>query len=230
MGNMGRRRCRPRSHPEPRSWTEQRTGCHGWCSNLICNQRLDQQRGFKAAQPCNPRNIEACSRPNDTRNPQSQTAIPFQEHYGAHTHRPNAYSIRQRQHLRHRPRHKPRDSQRDESIIINYSTQNIIIPSLLSRWRTKVKTAGTFESSARFRPSPLEGIALQGEHQLGLSPFPAPSSSNRISYFPPASARHPDILIVAEHHLHILAAPLAPAPKEPEPSTPLEKSAKSAEK
>jgi hypothetical protein len=117
----------------------------------------------------------------------------------------------------------PRDSKPDESIIVHYASQNVVIPSLLSHWRTKVKTAGTFESSARFRPSPLEGINLLGEHQLGVSQFPPSPSSNCTSYFRPSSARHPDVLIIGERRLHILAAPLMPAPKTVESSLALAK-------
>jgi hypothetical protein len=123
-----------------------------------------------------------------------------------------------------------RDSHADESIVFNYTTQNIIIPSLLSFWRTKVKTAGTFESSARFRPASLEGISLLKEQQIGLSQFPQAPSSNYTGSFPPSSAPHPDILIIAEHRLHILAAPLIQAPKPVETGLALAKPAQTKEK
>ena len=104
-----------------------------------------------------------------------------------------------------------RSNQPDECIVLQHRHQDVVIPSLLSFWRSKVKKTGTFEASSRFRPFDLKGVNLSGEQQLGISQFPVPSSTVYTPSFGPSSPRYPDILIATEHRLSILAAPLVPS-------------------
>lgn len=111
------------------------------------------------------------------------------------------------------PGHLP-DGLSKETILLTYLNSNVIIPSFESLWRTKAKSTGTFESSARSRPHIVQGLNTFGEMQLGTSLFPLPNASTYVRVFPPSVGRRPDILIVAEHRLHILTVPLNPSRKK----------------
>ncbi|KAL4906944.1 hypothetical protein BDW74DRAFT_150051 [Aspergillus multicolor] len=100
------------------------------------------------------------------------------------------------------------DALPDESILIRHGSQSAIIPSLLTLWRSAVKSTGTLDASNRCRVTPIHDIALMGEPLKEISHVPAPS---RQSHLEPRAF---EIIVAAEHRLVILATKLT----EPEPA------------
>ncbi|KAL5000834.1 hypothetical protein BDV10DRAFT_29240 [Aspergillus recurvatus] len=91
----------------------------------------------------------------------------------------------------------------DESILIRHGNQSAVIPSLLTLWRSAVRSTGTLDASNRCRVTPLQDLALMGEPLKGISHIPAPSRQSH------SQVRRFDILVAAEHRLLILAPKLA---------------------
>ncbi|KAL4977272.1 hypothetical protein BDW66DRAFT_41413 [Aspergillus desertorum] len=90
----------------------------------------------------------------------------------------------------------------DESILIRHGNQSAVIPSLLTLWRSAVRSTGTLDASNRCRVTPLQDIALMGEPLRGISHIPAPARQSH------SEIRTFDILVAAEHRLLILAPKL----------------------
>ncbi|KAL3434027.1 hypothetical protein BDV09DRAFT_170881 [Aspergillus tetrazonus] len=94
------------------------------------------------------------------------------------------------------------DALPDESILIRHGNQSAVIPSLLTLWRSAVRSTGTLDASNRCRVTPIQDIALMGEPLKGIGHVPAPSRQSH------SQIRAFDILVTAEHRLLILAPKL----------------------
>ncbi|KAL2816958.1 hypothetical protein BJX63DRAFT_386913 [Aspergillus granulosus] len=95
------------------------------------------------------------------------------------------------------------DALPDESILIRHGNQGAVIPSLVTLWRSAVKSTGTLDASNRCRVTPIQDIALMGEPLKGIGHLPAvpcPSRGTESQAF--------DIIVTAEHRLLILAPKL----------------------
>jgi hypothetical protein len=96
-----------------------------------------------------------------------------------------------------------RDPAPEESILLRHGDQIATIPSLLSLWRSAVKSMGTFDASSRCRVTNIGNVNLLGERITGISHLPAASRTEREVH-----RREFDTLITAEHRLIILAPKL----------------------
>lgn len=96
----------------------------------------------------------------------------------------------------------------EESILIRHGDQIATIPSLLSLWRSSVKTTGTFDASHRCRVSPLVGINLYGERLTGLTHVLLPPRAD----INEDEQQEYELLITAEHRLIVLSRDLTPNP------------------
>ncbi|PGH12281.1 hypothetical protein AJ80_06795 [Polytolypa hystricis UAMH7299] len=104
-----------------------------------------------------------------------------------------------------------REGHIDESILIWHGDQNIRVPSLLSLWRSNLKSTGIFDPSSRYKPLPIANLNLLGEIQNGISQlpsFPSKHDSGKERGDQNEVAK-PDILVTAEHQLIILTPGLS---------------------
>ncbi|KAL4940118.1 hypothetical protein BDV06DRAFT_197459 [Aspergillus oleicola] len=103
------------------------------------------------------------------------------------------------------------DALPDESVLVRHGNHSAVIPSLLTLWRSAVKSTGTLDASNRCRVTPIQDIALMGEPLRGLGHIPAASREFRAedSIF--------DIVVAAEHRILILAPKLTEPEAAPIP-------------
>ncbi|KAL4953348.1 hypothetical protein BDW69DRAFT_165518 [Aspergillus filifer] len=94
------------------------------------------------------------------------------------------------------------DALPDESVLIRHGNHSAAIPSLLTLWRSAVKSTGTLDASNRCRVTPIQDIALMGEPLRGLGHIPAASRVSR------AEDSTFDIIVMADHRILILAPKL----------------------
>ncbi|KAL9615499.1 MAG: hypothetical protein Q9167_000012 [Letrouitia subvulpina] len=91
----------------------------------------------------------------------------------------------------------------DETLLLWYDDKIIVIPSILTHWRTKVKGSGNlFGTGVIGEPHEISNVHTRGEERREISIIPKAGRSSK------RSAWKADILIVAEHYILIVAPPL----------------------
>ena len=102
----------------------------------------------------------------------------------------------------------------DETLLLWHGSSVLVIPSLLTHWKNKIKGSGNlFGNGMQGQPRQLDNITLGGEVRNDVSLIPPPQSlSNKMK---PSS-----ILITGEHRIIIISPPLS------EGSSPLTKNPK----
>ncbi|KAI4212842.1 MAG: hypothetical protein LQ351_004545 [Letrouitia transgressa] len=105
----------------------------------------------------------------------------------------------------------------DDTLLIWYDDKIVVIPSILTHWRAKVKGSGNlFGTGAIGEPHEISNVQSKGEERREISICPKASRPSK------RAAWKADILIVAEHNILIVAPPLdTPAtPSKSEVATP----------
>ena len=105
----------------------------------------------------------------------------------------------------------PSSSVPDESVLLNYGSQNISISSLLSLWRAQLSDKGTLDPSLSVRPTILPDVRIPSGRQVDVSHLAIPSKGkDRINRIGPVNiaTQNLNTLLAFERRIILVVPPL----------------------
>ena len=95
----------------------------------------------------------------------------------------------------------------DESILLNYGSANVSIPSLMALWKAETVGRGSLDTSNALRPTSISA-RLGGEQQNCIVALPCTTSEAPKGLFGQEKMTKPDVLVTTDHRLIMLVTPI----------------------